>query len=141
MTADRVTREEIDALLALDGFTPGPWVPVDDVVMADRDGVPIFIVKVYHPCAVENAALIAAAPDLHRALAAERKGVDAAEAENARLLDEIKRLTAENERMRNALTFYTISDNWRIDGPLDGNSGGFTGGPAEAVLKETSHDR
>ena len=33
-----------------------------------------------------------------------------------------------------ALTFYTVPGNWCIGGPLDGNSGNYTGGPARAAL-------
>lgn len=41
---------------------------------------------------------------------------------------------AEIARLREALTFYTVPGNWRIGGPLDGNSGNYTGGPAGAAL-------
>lgn len=41
---------------------------------------------------------------------------------------------AEVIRLREALAFYAVSDNWRIGGELDGNSGNFTGGPARAAL-------
>jgi hypothetical protein len=33
-----------------------------------------------------------------------------------------------------ALEFYTQSENWRLNGPLDGNSGNYTGGPARDAL-------
>ena len=49
---------------------------------------------------------------------------------------EILRLRAENEKLRAALAFYADDDNWRLNGPLDANSGNFTGGPAAAALKE-----
>lgn len=45
-------------------------------------------------------------------------------------------LLAENERLRTALAFYTVSDNWCIGGPLDGNSPSYTGGPAIAALAQ-----
>lgn len=54
-------------------------------------------------------------------------------------------LQAEVARLRAALKFYTVSENWCIGGPLDGNSGNFTGGPARAALshharKDHPHD-
>ena len=51
--------------------------------------------------------------------------------------DEITRLRADNEKLRAALVFYADDDNWRLNGPLDADSGNFTGGPAAAALKET----
>ena len=51
--------------------------------------------------------------------------------------DHIEALEAENARLRDALHFYTVPENWRIDGPLDGNSGNYTGGPAKSALDST----
>lgn len=45
-------------------------------------------------------------------------------------------LSADNEKLRAALKFYDDDDNWRLNGPLDTNSGNFTGGPAKEVLGE-----
>ena len=42
----------------------------------------------------------------------------------------------EINRLREALKFYADDDNWQLNGPLDANSGIFTGGPATAALKE-----
>jgi hypothetical protein len=42
----------------------------------------------------------------------------------------------EINRLREALKFYADDDNWQLNGPLDANSGNFTGGPATAALKE-----
>jgi hypothetical protein len=33
-----------------------------------------------------------------------------------------------------ALKFYVDDRNWLLNGPLDGNSGNFTGGPARAAI-------
>lgn len=41
---------------------------------------------------------------------------------------------ARAEKAEAALAFYATIENWRVDGPLDGNSGNFTGGPARDVL-------
>ena len=137
MTLD-LAKLRAETLALIDGTTPGPWA-ISRYAQTHISAVSRLVCSVGGYSAnsrgpevirdenVANARLIAAAPTLA--------------ADTLRLLDEIERLTAENERLQDALTFYTISDNWRIDGPLDGNSGGFTGGPAEAVLKETSHDR
>ena len=67
--------------------------------------------RIDHP----DARLIAAAPDMRATILA---------------------LRAEVERLRTALAFYTVSDNWRIGGPLDGNSPSYTGGPARAALAQ-----
>lgn len=48
---------------------------------------------------------------------------------------EILRLRAENEKLRAALAFYADDDNWRLNGPLDANSGNFTGGPAQEIVE------
>ncbi len=53
-----------------------------------------------------------------------------------KIVNEYPALRAENEKLRAALAFYADDDNWRLNGPLDANSGNFTGGPA-AALKET----
>lgn len=39
-------------------------------------------------------------------------------------------------RLREALEFYADSENWKQNGPLDPNSGNFTGGPARAALAQ-----
>jgi hypothetical protein len=44
--------------------------------------------------------------------------------------------TARAEAAERALAFYVDDDNWKHDGPLDPNSGNFTGGPAHAALEE-----
>lgn len=40
------------------------------------------------------------------------------------------------ETLEAALRFYADAENWRLNGPLDPNSGNFTGGPARAVIKK-----
>ena len=42
---------------------------------------------------------------------------------------------AEIEKLRAALVFYADDDNWRLNGPLDANSGNFTGGPAKEIVE------
>lgn len=39
-------------------------------------------------------------------------------------------------RLREALDFYVDPENWKKNGPLDPNSGNFTGGPARAALAQ-----
>lgn len=53
----------------------------------------------------------------------------------AALLDDRDALTQRIEALEAALRFYTVSDNWLIGGPLDGNSPNYTGGPARAALR------
>lgn len=43
-------------------------------------------------------------------------------------------MLAMNDKLREALAFYTDDANWRQNGPLDPNSAHFTGGPARAAL-------
>ena len=43
----------------------------------------------------------------------------------------------EIDRLRNDLAFYADGSNWRMGGPLDPNSGNFTGGPARAAIEHT----
>ena len=53
--------------------------------------------------------------------------------------DQIAALAAERANLGKAveaLRFYANGENWMINGPLDGNSGNYTGGPAKAVLAE-----
>ena len=52
----------------------------------------------------------------------------------AALLDDRDALTQRIKALEAALRFYTVSDNWLIGGPLDGNSPNYTGGPARAAL-------
>ena len=63
-----------------------------------------------------------AAPDMHATILA--------------LCDALDGARAENERLRAALAFYATPENWCIDGPLDGNSPRYTGGPSRAALAE-----
>ena len=57
----------------------------------------------------------------------------------------IRRVVAERDALREALEFYAVPENWHIGGPLDGNSGNFTGArPARAALAkqgDNHHER
>ena len=109
---------------ALAGFTPGPWDTETDLPyntmprVSGADGSLICEcgnVSTDQDQWESDARLIAAAPDMRATIIA--------------LCDEV-------ERLRTALAFYTVSDNWRIGGPLDGNSPSYTGGPARAALAQ-----
>ena len=54
--------------------------------------------------------------------------------QSRRVENEIK-AAYEIELLRDALAFYAADSNWMLNGPLDPNSGNFTGGPARAVLE------
>ena len=47
----------------------------------------------------------------------------------------ILRVRMENEKLRAALAFYADDKNWRLNGPLDTNSGNFTGGLAQEIVE------
>ena len=98
--------------------------------------------------AIANARLIAAAPDMRETILALCDALDKLRADIETCtakrdewadramtdLGNVLDLRAEIERLRAALAFYTVSDNWCIGGPLDGNSPSYTGGPARAAL-------
>ena len=105
--------------------------------------------------AIANARLIAAALDMRKTILALCAEVERLRAECGRIgrdlnmakygkpdfawsihLEVMADLRAECERLREALTFYTVPGNWCIGGPLDGNSGNYTGGPARAALAQ-----
>jgi hypothetical protein len=47
----------------------------------------------------------------------------------------MRKQEAEIARLMEALAFYTVEENWFANGPLDGSSPNWTGGPARAALK------
>ena len=81
-----------------------------------------------------------ATPDQIAALAAERVA-DQAEITRLRavIAKDAAQMIEDQHKMHKAaeaLRFYANGENWMINGPLDGNSGNYTGGPAKAVLAE-----
>ena len=81
-----------------------------------------------------------ATPDQIAALAAVR-AADQAEITRLRAViakDAVQMIDDQHKMHKavEALRFYANGENWMINGPLDGNSGNYTGGPAKAVLAE-----
>ena len=95
----------------------------------NRRPAPDSMARLADAARAENERLQAILDNLH---AVEEKHRETANAEFHRA----NRLQVENERLRTALAFYTVSDNWCIGGPLDGNSPSYTGGPARAALAQ-----
>lgn len=139
-----LTDEQIKKLLAIDGFTPGPW----DIVAQERCGfrsteyyhevwdndfnaIVEEVTRAHADGGIENIRLIAAAPDLHAALRQTLARALAAEAKVERLRAALADLVDCNERWNTAVQqIIRRPPNW-TDNYLNA---------ARAALKETRHD-